>query len=48
MSTLLVIILVLLLLGIRPAGRRWGTRGGGLLGTIVIILLVLWLLGVLT
>jgi hypothetical protein len=43
-TTLLVIILILLLLGAFPAwphSRRWGYRPSGALGLILIILLVL-------
>jgi Protein of unknown function (DUF3309) len=48
MSTLLLIILILLLIGAAPAwpySRGWGYYPSGILGTILIILLILMLLG---
>lgn len=48
MSTVLLIILVLLLLGAFPAwphSRSWGYMPSGVLGIIVIIVLVLMLSG---
>jgi hypothetical protein len=47
-STILIIILVLALLGAFPTwpySRGWGYGPSGLLGTILIILLILLLLG---
>jgi len=48
LSSILLIILILALLGALPSwpySRGWGYRPSGALGTIVIILLVLVLLG---
>jgi hypothetical protein len=48
MSTILIVILVLLLLGVFPAwphSRKWGYGPTGGVGLIVIILLVLLLTG---
>jgi hypothetical protein len=48
MNTLLVIILILLLfsaLPVWPYSRRWGYRGSGILGFLLILLIILWLLG---
>ena len=48
MSTILLVILVLMLLGAFPAwphSRSWGYRPSGGLGLVVIILLVLVLMG---
>lgn len=48
MSTILIIILVILLLGAAPVwphSRRWGYYPSGGLGLVVIILLALVLLG---
>ncbi|HEX9796053.1 MAG TPA: DUF3309 domain-containing protein [Anaerolineales bacterium] len=50
MSTILVILLVLLLIGALPSwpySRSWGYFPSGILGTILLVLLVLWLLGAL-
>jgi hypothetical protein len=47
-STLLLIILILVLIGALPAwpySRSWGYWPGGLLGTVVVIVLILLLLG---
>ena len=47
-STILIIILVLLLLGalpIWPYSRSWGYTGSGLLGALLVILLVALLVG---
>jgi hypothetical protein len=49
LSTLLIIVLILLLIGAIPAwpySRSWGYRPVGGLGIIVVIVLVLLLLGV--
>lgn len=41
MSTILLIILILLLLGAVPAGRRYGYGGGiSLLGLVVLLLIL--------
>ena len=48
MSTILLIILVLLLVGALPTwphSRAWGYGPSGLLGVILVVLLVLLLLG---
>ena len=48
MSTILLIILILLLIGAFPAwpySRGWGYYPSGGLGTILVILIVLMLLG---
>jgi hypothetical protein len=48
LSSILLIILILALLGALPSwpySRSWGYRPSGALGTIVIVLLVLVLLG---
>ena len=48
MSTILLVILILLLLGVIPAwphSRSWGYGPSGGIGLILIILLVLMLLG---
>jgi hypothetical protein len=47
-STLLLIILILVLIGALPAwpySRSWGYWPGGMVGTLVVILLILLLLG---
>lgn len=48
LSTILIIILILILLGAIPAwphSRGWGYGPSGLVGTLLIILLILALLG---
>ena len=48
LSTILLVILILALLGIIPIwphSRSWGYAPGGVVGLIVIILLILLLLG---
>jgi hypothetical protein len=48
MSTILLIVLVLLLIGVLPTwphSRSWGYGPSGLLGVILVVLLVLVLLG---
>jgi hypothetical protein len=48
MSTLLIIILVLLLLGalpLWPYSRSWGYGGSGLLGFLLLLVILAWLLG---
>ena len=48
MSTLLIIVLVLLILGAFGGGfARPGFRGPGIgIGTVLLIILILWILGV--
>jgi hypothetical protein len=48
MSTLLLVVLILLLLGVVPAwpySRSWGYGPSGLLGTVLVVLLVLIVMG---
>lgn len=48
LSTILIVILVLALIGVLPTwphSRSWGYAPSGLIGTILIILLILFLLG---
>ena len=48
MSTILLIILVLILVGALPAwphSRSWGYGPSGLLGVVVVVLLILLLMG---
>jgi hypothetical protein len=48
MTTIIVIILILLLIGAIPSwpySRNWGYGPSGLLGVVVVILLVLILMG---
>lgn len=48
LTTIVLIVLVLLLVGALPAwpySAAWGYAPSGLLGTLLVILLVLWLLG---
>lgn len=48
MSTILLIVLILLLLGVAPAwpySRGWGYGPSGILGVLVVVLLVLLLMG---
>ncbi|AYD64783.1 DUF3309 domain-containing protein [Achromobacter sp. LC458] len=48
MSTILLIILILLLIGAVPAwphSRSWGYYPSGLLGIVVIVLIVMLLMG---
>jgi len=50
LTTVLVIVLVLLLLGalpLWPYSRDWGWAPGGLLTFLLVVLLILWLAGVL-
>lgn len=47
LSTVLIVILILLLIGAFPAwphSSSWGYRPSGILGTVLIIVLILWLL----
>lgn len=48
MTTILIIILVLILLGALPTwghSRNWGYGPSGLLGLVVVVLLILLLMG---
>lgn len=48
LTTILLIVLVLLLIGALPSwpySASWGYAPSGVLGTILVVLLVLWLLG---
>lgn len=48
LTTILMIVLVLLLIGALPTwphSASWGYAPSGLLGTLLIVLLILWLLG---
>jgi hypothetical protein len=48
MTTILIIILILLLIGAIPSwpySRNWGYGPSGLLGVVVVILLILVLMG---
>ncbi len=48
LSTILIIILILLLIGALPSwphARNWGYAPSGLLGTVLIILVILALMG---
>lgn len=48
MSTILLIILILLLVGALPSwphSRSWGYGPSGLLGVVVVVLIILLLLG---
>lgn len=44
MSTLLLILIILLLLGAIPVGRRYGARGGISIGGLILLLLILGLI----
>ena len=47
-STILIVILILMLLGALPTwphSRSWGYAPSGGLGLVVLILLILWLMG---
>ncbi len=49
LSTVLIVLLVLLLIGALPRwnySREWGYAPAGGLTTILIVILILWLLGV--
>ena len=48
LSTILLIVLILLLVGALPSwphSRSWGYAPSGLLGTVLLILLILMLMG---
>jgi hypothetical protein len=48
LSTILLIVLILLLVGALPSwphSRSWGYAPSGLLGTVLIVLLILMLMG---
>lgn len=47
-STILIVLLVLMLVGVVPSwphSRNWGYGPSGLLGLVLVIVLVLWLMG---
>ena len=47
-TTILLIVLILMLIGAIPAwphSRSWGYAPSGVLGVVLIVLLVLWLMG---
>ena len=48
LSTILIVVLILLLIGALPRwpySRRWGYRPGGGLGLVLVIILILALIG---
>jgi hypothetical protein len=48
LTTILLIVLVLMLLGVLPTwphSRSWGYAPSGLIGTVLVVLLILFLLG---
>jgi hypothetical protein len=48
LTTIIIIVLILFLLGSLPTwghSRNWGYGPSGLLGTVLVIVLILWLLG---
>jgi len=48
LTTILIIVLILILLGLLPIwpySRNWGYRGSGLFGLLLVILIVALLLG---
>jgi hypothetical protein len=48
LSTILIVVLILLLIGALPTWRHssnWGYAPGGLLGTVLVIVVILALLG---
>lgn len=48
MSTVLIVILILLVIGVIPAwpySRGWGYGPSGLLGIVLVVILILWLAG---
>jgi len=48
LSTILIIVLILMLVGVLPTwphSREWGYAPSGIVGTVVVILIVLFLLG---
>jgi hypothetical protein len=48
LSTVLIVLLILILLGAIPAwphSRNWGYAPSGLIGTILLILIILMLMG---
>lgn len=48
LTTILLIVLLLLLIGALPSwpySSSWGYAPSGILGTLLLVLLVLWLLG---
>ena len=48
LSTILIVVLILILLGIIPTwphSRAWGYKPSGVIGLVVVIILILLLLG---
>lgn len=48
MTTILIILLVLLLIGALPSwgySSSWGPGPSGLLGVVLVVVLILWLMG---
>ncbi len=48
LSTILIVVLILILLGVIPTwphSRAWGYKPSGVIGLIVVIILILMLLG---
>jgi hypothetical protein len=48
LTTILLIVLVLMLLGVLPTwphSRSWGYAPSGLIGTVLVVLLILFLVG---
>lgn len=48
LSTILIVVLILILIGALPTwghSREWGYAPSGIIGTILIIFLILYLLG---
>ena len=48
LTTILIIVLILLLIGALPSwphSRGWGYAPSGLLGVVVLVIVILWLLG---
>lgn len=47
-TTIIVIVLILILVGVVPTwphSRDWGVVPGGVLGVVLLIVLILWLTG---
>jgi hypothetical protein len=50
LTTLIIVILVLALIGALPTwghSRSWGAFPSGILGAILVVVLILWLIGLL-
>ncbi len=48
LSTILIVVLILILLGVIPTwphSRSWGYKPSGVIGVVVVIILILLLLG---